>query len=177
MNQKNIKGKVKKYFFDNPTTKLRVREVEQTINVPLPSAIRYCKELEQEKIFKTEIIGKTKFYTTNKTSFEFTLEKKLYNIRTIYESGLIEHLKKELSNPVIILFGSYSRGEDIETSDIDLYVETESKKELELKKFEKKLKRKIQIFKHKSIKSVRNPHLMNNIINGIKLNNQIEVFK
>lgn len=48
------------------------------------------------------------------------------------------------SNPVIILFGSYAKGEDIENSDIDLYIQTPSKKELRTEKFEKLLKRKVQ---------------------------------
>ena len=42
---------------------------------------------------------------------------------------------------------------------------------------EKLLKRKIQIFRHKNLNEISNPHLANNIINGITLNNYIEVFK
>ena len=83
----------------------------------------------------------------------------------------------ELSNPPIVLFGSFAKGEDIEDSDIDLYIETLSKKNIDLEKFEKLLKRKIQIFRHKNLNEISNPHLANNIINGIILNNYIEVFK
>ena len=80
----------------------------------------------------------------------------------------------ELSNPAIIVFGSYAKGEDVENSDIDLYIETPSKKEIKLEKFGKILKRKIQIFFYKNIHEIKNIDLANNIINGIILNGFIE---
>ncbi|MEK6889739.1 MAG: nucleotidyltransferase domain-containing protein [Nanoarchaeota archaeon] len=78
---------------------------------------------------------------------------------------------------VIILFGSASKGEDIESSDIDLYIETPKKHTFSLDKFEKILKRKIQVFNYKNINEVTNVHLANNIVNGLTLNNFLEVFK
>ena len=75
-----------------------------------------------------------------------------------------------------ILFGSYAKGEDTERSDIDLYIETPSKKDITLEKFEKKLKRNIQIFRHKNLFEIKNKDLVNNIINGIVLNGFVEVF-
>ena len=177
MSSKNIKQRLKEYYFVNPTSKLRVREIERTLKLPLPSVIRYCKELETEGILTTIKIGNTVFYTGNRVDNKFILEKRLYNVKTIYEAGLLEFIRRELSNPVVILFGSYSKGEDTETSDIDLYIETHSKKEIDLGNFSKKLSRNIQIFRHKSIREIKNVNLSNNIINGITLNNGIEVFK
>lgn len=177
MKTKNIKQKIKEYFFISPTAKLRVREIEKTLKLPLPSVIRYCRELKDEGILTTIKTGNVVFYTGDRASMEFLLEKKLHNIKSIYQSGLIEFLKIELSNPVVILFGSYLKGEDIENSDIDLYLETPSKKEINLEKFEKILKRKVQILRHNKIQEIKNFNLSNNIINGIILNNYLEVFK
>lgn len=177
MTQKNIKAKLKEYFFTNPNSKLRVREIERTLNLPLPSVIRYCAELTKEDILTSITLGTAKFYTANKTHQKYIIDKKLHNLKKIYESNLINFIKKELSNPCIILFGSYSKGEDIENSDIDLYVETLSKKNINLTDFEKILERKIQIFRHKNIQEIPNKHLRNNIINGITLNNYLEIFK
>ena len=173
----NIKEKLKEHFLMNPTNKLRVREIERTIKIPLPSAIRYCKELKQEGILKTINMGNVKFYTTDRANKNYILEKKLFNLKQIYNSKIINYIKEKLNNPSIILFGSYSLGEDIESSDIDLYLETPSKKTINLEKFEKILQRKIQILKFKNLKQISNKHLANNIINGITLNNPIEVFK
>lgn len=173
----NIKEKIKEYFFINPTTKLRVRQIERTLKLPLPSVIRYCKALEREEVLMLIKIGNVVFYTADRTNENFLLEKKLFNIKQLYEKRLIKHLKTEFHNPTIIVFGSYSKGEDIEDSDIDLYIETPSKREINLDSFEKPLKRKIQVFKYKSIKEIVNPNLANNIINGIALNGFLEVFK
>lgn len=177
MKTNNIKQKVKEYFFTNPTAKLRVREIERMLKLPLPSVIRYCKELEKEGILTTIKTGSVSFYTSNRNNEKFLLEKKLFNIKQIYESGLIEYLKRELSNPGVVLFGSYSKGEDTEESDIDLYVETPAKQKLNFEKYEKILKRKIQIFRHKNIHEIHNIYLSNNILNGIGLNGFVEVFK
>ncbi len=161
----------------NPTKKLRVREIEREVDIPLPSAIRYCTELEQEGVLKTIKMGNIKFYTTDRSNENYKLEKKLFNLKQIHKSKIITHIKESLNNPSIILFGSYAKGEDIEDSDIDIYLETPSKKTINLEKFEKTLQRKIQIFKFKNLKQISNKHLANNIINGISLNNQIEAFR
>ena len=176
MERKGIKQAIREYFFVNPTIKLRVREIERTLKLPLPSVIRYCKELEKEDILTTNKIGKVNLYTASRSE-RYILEKKLYNIKAVYESGLINYLKIELSNPAIVLFGSYARGEDTEDSDMDLYIETPSNKSVNIEKFRKLLKREIQLFQHKNIKDITNPYLANSIINGITLNNYIEVFK
>ncbi len=179
MKRKNIsiKEKIREYFFINPMSKLRVREVEKTLKLPLPSVIRYCKELVEEGILITIKTGNVVFYTADKTNHNFLLEKKIFNIKSLHTSGLVEFLRIELSNPSIIVFGSYAKGEDIEKSDIDLYIETPSKKEINLTEFEKKLKRKIQLFKHNDIREIKNKDLINNIINGISLNGFVEVLK
>ena len=177
MVRKDTKKIIMDYFFDNPTSKLRVRQIEKKLNLSMPSVLRYSDELVKEKILKIEKISGVTFFSANRMSKKFLFEKQLYNLKKMNESDLIDYLKKELSNPLIIVFGSYSKGEDIEKSDIDLYIETPSKKKVDLKKFEKILKRDIQLFVFQSIKKINNVHLRNNIINGIVLNGFLEVFK
>jgi predicted nucleotidyltransferase len=75
----------------------------------------------------------------------------------------------------IVLFGSYSRGEDIESSDIDIFVECK-KEQVNIIKFNKKLKRNIEIrFKENFNKYPK--ELKNNIINGIILSGFLEGYK
>ena len=160
----------------NPTKKMRVRQIEREVKLPLPSVIRYCKELEKEEILKKETISGVSTYSADRTSKKFLMAKRLFNIKSIFESGLLDYMIGEYFNPVIVLFGSYSKGEDIENSDIDLYIETPKKQEFNLQKFEKILSRKIQVFNYKKIKDVPNRHLSNNIINGVTINNFLEAF-
>ncbi len=175
MKTKDIKNSIKEHFFIFPKSKLRVREIERALKLPLPSVIRYCRELENEGILAVQKIGNVQFYTASRSEI-YLLEKKLYNLKALYLSGLVGCLQQEMSNPVIILFGSYAKGEDTEESDIDLYIGSPSKNQASVTTYEKKLKRKIQVFQYKSIKDVPNLHLANNILNGIVLNSYIEVF-
>jgi len=174
MSKKDNKSKLKIFFLKNPTRRLRVREIERTTGIPLPSVIRYTKELCKEDILEEENISNIVIYKGRLRSERYKLEKKLHNIRKITESGLIQHIKFEYNNPTIILFGSYAKGEDIENSDIDIYIET-TKKVILLEKFEKKLEHKLQLFVHKNIKEIKNKELANNIINGITLNGFLEI--
>ncbi len=171
----NVKQRVQEYFFLNPTAKLRVRQIERLVEVPLPSVIRYVKELEKEGILKRSEIAGITVYSADRTSKSFLLEKKLSNIRRLYSLGLIDLFNKEFNNPAIVVFGSYAKGEDVENSDIDLYIEAQAKK-MDFKELEKRLGRKIQVFMHKNIYKIGNKELANNIMNGIVLNGFVEVF-
>ena len=75
----------------------------------------------------------------------------------------------------IVLFGSYQRGEDIENSDIDLFIESKKEK-LDINIFEKKLKRKIELHFKEDFTSYPK-ELKNNIINGIVLSGFLEGYK
>lgn len=172
----NTRKIIREHFFQNPSSKLRVRQIERKLDLSLPSVIRYCEELEEERILKTVETSGVIFYTADRGSDKFLFEKKVFNLKQIRKSGVTKYLKEKLHNPTIILFGSYSKGEDTEESDVDLYVETLSKEKVELKKFEKLLQRRIQLFRHENIKEITNPHLANNVINGITLNGFLEVF-
>ncbi|NOQ38386.1 hypothetical protein GQ472_05865 [archaeon] len=174
---KNIKKLMKEYFFLHPTVQLRVRHIERDVGVPLPSAIRYVKELEEEEVLKSSFVSGVKLFSADRTSGQFLAEKRMYNIMALSDSGLLKYLVETLDNPTIVLFGSYSRGEDVEDSDIDLYVEVQGRNLSGLKKFEKGLGRKIQIFFYRTIDSVENKELANNIINGVTLNGFLEVIR
>ncbi len=176
MKTKSIKEQLTKYFFLHPTVKLRVRQIEREVNMPLPSVIRYTHELNNEGILKSTEIANIIVYSADRASPQFLMKKKMYNLQCLYDSGLINFLKEELNNPLIIVFGSYSRGEDIETSDIDLYIEYSAEKKLNLKQYETALQRKIQTFFYKNIHSLHNKELANNIVNGIVLNGYLGVF-
>jgi len=56
-------------------------------------------------------------------------------------------------------------------------LETMQKEIPSLAKLEKKLQRKIQLFKYKNIHKVENKELANNIINGVTLNGFVEVIR
>ncbi|MBI4439715.1 nucleotidyltransferase domain-containing protein [Candidatus Woesearchaeota archaeon] len=176
MRNKDIKKRIVEFFFEYPTNRLRVRQIEREVKVPLPLAIRYAKELEKEGILKSTIISGVKLYSADRSSKVFLLEKKIFNLRSLYASGLVDYVIGEYGNPAMMVFGSYALGEDSEESDIDLYIETgQAVKIPEI--YQKKLKRRIHILHYSGIRLVENRQLANNILNGIVLNSFVRIFK
>ena len=92
--------------------------------------------------------------------------KRIENLKLLVESGLIDYLRINLPGKQIILFGSYSRGEDIERSDIDIAV-MGKEKVISVERFEKMLSRKINFNFYNSMPTDKN--LKNNLMSGIVL--------
>ena len=65
--------------------------------------------------------------------------KRAENLKLISESGLVDFLENEFPGCSIILFGSYSRGDDTTNSDIDIAVIGTKGKKIKLTKFDKLL--------------------------------------
>ena len=62
---------------------MRVRGLERTLKLPLPSVIRYCKELKEEGILTIKKIGNVNFYTADRTNHNFLLEKIKYTEKNL----------------------------------------------------------------------------------------------
>ena len=99
MKRKDIKQAVKEYFFTNPTAKLRVREIERTLKLPLPSVIRYCRELEKEEILSIVKIGNVNFYAANRASEKYRLEKEIDSQAT-KQMDEINNIKESKENEI-----------------------------------------------------------------------------
>jgi len=106
---------------------------------------------------------------------EFKLYKKLDLERRLHLTGLVDHLNEKLSQPdAIVLFGSAANGEDIEESDIDILVVCKEK-DVDLKKFEKKFNRKINILFMDEDELKKNNKLANSIANGMVISGYLVV--
>lgn len=176
MLQKCSLFKVAKVFFNEPTKEHYLIEISKKSNLAHTSVKQHLLTLKNLSIIKesTEIKGTRKYplYKANIDNKEYKFYKKIHNLNQIKE--LINYLKDKLMPNTVVLFGSYSRGEDIEKSDVDLFVECKEET-INLKKFEKELNRKIQLHFKKDFKKYPK-ELKNNIANGIILNGYLEVF-
>ena len=103
MRRKNIKSIIQEYFFINPLAKVRVRQLERILNVPLPSVIRYCRELEEENLIIKEKVSNVVFYKANRNSKDFIRNKRIYNLEAVLNSGIIEYLKEKIMPKCIVL--------------------------------------------------------------------------
>ena len=112
--------------------------------------------------------------TLNRDSKKVVQLKRAENLRALYESGLAEFLEEEMPGATIILFGSYSRGEDTYSSDIDIAAIGRKEKSISLGNFEKILERKITINFYPSFKEIHK-ELKENLCNGIVLSGGIQL--
>jgi predicted nucleotidyltransferase len=154
-------------FFDNPTKIFMVRELCRYAKITQPSATLHLKALVKEGLLLKSDEGLYGGYVANRDSDEFKLLKRQNLIYRISKSGLLNFLSKKIQPESLIIFGSASRGEDIESSDIDIFVESPSE-DLDLKKYEKLLKRKIHLLFNSDFKKMKS-EIKNNIVNGTKL--------
>ncbi len=175
-------NKVLYWFFSFPIKETTLNDLVKETNISKTTANKVINDLIKESFIKREVIGKTWKISCN-IDHPYNKSKKIcYNLELIYNSGLINEINKKYNLPkVIILFGSYRKGDDTEKSDIDIALEILGDKKLEIKEFikfknmgyRKDVKINLHIFSRKNI----NSNLFANISNGIVLDGFLEVTK
>lgn len=170
--------KVAEVFFREPTQEHYLKEISKKSILAHTSVKIYLKQLENEAIIKKLIQKKgTRNFPTYRANIDggaYKRSKRHYNLHSPSFYGLLSYLANKLMPKVIVLFGSYGRGEDTEDSDIDFFVES-NKEEINLKQYEKELNRKIQLHFNKNFKALP-AELKNNIVNGVILWGYLEAF-
>lgn len=144
--------RVAEIFFLEPTKVHYVKEISKKIKLAHTSVKKHILELVKLGLVE-ETSQVFKGYKAVRENPEFIFQKKISNLIMLKNSGLIEDLKEHYPKS-IILFGSYDKGEDIESSDIDIFVNCKKFK-VNLTDFEKYLNRNIHLlFKEETTKSL-----------------------
>jgi len=165
----SLQHEILRFLFVNPTKAFNQRQLALNLQVSPTAISKSLEHLKKESLItaEKEKEGKRIAIKLNRDNESTFYLKRIENLRGIYESGLLSFLSEKFPLSTIILFGSYSLGEDIERSDIDIAI-IGKEKPLELDEYEKTLKREINIQFYSSLKNIET-HLKNNIINGITL--------
>jgi predicted nucleotidyltransferase len=163
-----LDGQVFNFLCLNAGESFTQRDIAKQLNVS-PTAIGHSIK----KLFKNNFIQLNKLKTQHLISLQrdnplVIRLKKIENLKTIYLSGLVDYLEEQLPATTIILFGSYAKGEDTASSDIDMAIIGRKPKPLSQKIFEKTLQRQININFYTSYKTI-DKNLKNNILSGIVL--------
>ncbi len=167
-------------LFSSPEKEFSLSDLAKEAHVAKPHIGALLKELESLEFIKITKLTKIWRIKANQGNENFMRSKILHNLHFVYQSGLVEYLAEHFENPrAIILFGSFRKGDDISSSDIDIAIEMDVEKEYETKslselsEFEKHIKKKIQI--HLFHRNTIDIHVFNNIANGIVLQGFLEV--
>jgi len=156
--------------------RLNQREMALLLKVSPTAVAAAIPALEKEELIKVER-GENinlNYVELNRDSARAIAFKRAENLKLVYESGLSDFLYESFPGATIILFGSFSRGEDTINSDIDIAIIGVKEKNKNLEAFEKKLERDISMNFYSSFKEIKK-HLRNNILNGIVLAGSVDL--
>lgn len=166
----SLQEEVLRLLFKKSGETLNQRQIANSLLVTPPAIMKALPNLEKLDYIVLKKDKETKrisisLNTKNNKILQF---KRVDNLKQIYESGLVEYIEEEYAGATIILFGSYSRGDDLINSDIDLAIIGRKQKESNLKKYENILEREINLNFYDSFEKI-NKNLKENLANGIVL--------
>lgn len=165
-------------FFNNPTKEWHFEELLKDTKIARSKLSVWLRKFIKNKVIK-KIKSKSRmpYYISNYESIEYKNCKRLFGIRKLYDSGLIDHLSK-LTASTIIIFGSFSRSDWYKGSDIDIFVYGDIDG-LKTSIYETRLEREIQIFHCSNKKDMKkySSALIKNIIKGDIVKGDIDFVK
>ena len=170
---------VARLIFDYPNKTFHIRMIERETKYSPTAIIDATEKLRSFDIIKVEKTPLTTNITANLESEAYRFYKIIFNLyrleRYLFVNGLINIFNKP---DVIVLFGSFAKGEDIEESDIDIFVLTKSKPKAGLdnltKLIEEEMKRKVNLHILPSLEK-SSPEFKNAVANGIVLYGYLKV--
>ena len=180
--EQTAKNRVAEVLFRWPEKEFSLSDLAKEAGVAKANIGKILNELCGAGFTNIEKLSKIWRIRANMQGGLFVRSKIIYNLNIIYRSGLVEFLIDYFKNPkAVVLFGSFRKGEDLSSSDIDIAVESDEVDAFqtvslrELAELESMVRRKIQIhvFNRKSIEL----SVFNNIANGIVLWGFLEVRK
>lgn len=171
MKNTDTKERILELLFDFPTKRFHVRELARILKISAPAVSKAIMQLGKKEfiVLKKGFVYEIQANTLNQ---QFRNMKRVCNLRRIYQSGLFNFLAENFPLNTIILFGSYSKGEDTEKSDIDIAIDSKEKY-IKLEEYEKVLNKKINI-EFINFDKISD-ELKDSIINGIVLNGYVSL--
>ena|SRR3989338_3247038 len=166
MVQKCSYEKVLEVFLVEPTKIHFIKEISRKIKIAPTSVRNNIKQLLSENLIKKKESSPFNGFIANRDNDQFLWKKRAYNLLSLKE--LSDDIVFQCHPQLLIVFGSYSLGQDIESSDIDILISTETKKEITVKKFEKKIKRDIHLIIINNLNDIE-IKIKNKVLNGIVL--------
>ena len=152
---------------------LNQREIAKGLHVSPTAVAKSLPALEKEGL-----LTMTKDKKMNLVNVELNREnpkaiafKRIENLKMICETDFVASIEERFPSCAIILFGSYSKGEDTKKSDIDIAIIRSKRKTIDLAPYEKMLERKIYLHCYEHFDMDKN--LKTNIINGLTLSGMV----
>lgn len=153
-------------FFNSPKH-WHFDELLEKADISRSQLVKWLKKFQKEGIIKRiKPKGKMPYYVHNPDNPNFRNKKRLFALKKLTKSGLLDHLHTLKGAKVVILFGSFSRSDWYDSSDIDIFIYGNDD-EFEQGKYELKLDREIQVHNAKNKKDLKRiDKMLPSIISG-----------
>ena len=166
-------------FFEYPTKEWHFNEILIDAKIARSKANGWLKYfIKEELVKKVKERKKAPYYIGNYESEAYRNKKKLFALNKFYETGFLNHLTSLKKAKTVILFGSFSRWDWYNNSDIDIFIYG-NPEGLRIVDYEMKLHKDIQLFicrDNSELKKLGSP-LIKNIIKGILLKGGLDFVK
>jgi DNA-binding MarR family transcriptional regulator len=154
---------------------LNLRGIARELSVSPTAVAKSIKELEKEELIKVDKSKTMNLIFVSLNNNSKTLKfKRVENLKIIYESNFSDFLENHFPNSSTVLYGDYSQGIDTSQSIVNIAIIGSKNKNLDLREFEKKLERKINLEFFNSFKEI-NKELRQKILNGIVLAGELKL--
>jgi predicted nucleotidyltransferase len=125
--KRNNKLEILKLYTSDYKQQFFLREISRMTGIPLKTTQDTIRALEEQKILKSRIHGRNRYFTLNLNIIDTKLALMQAEIQKTADflkiHPLFESFLKQLStDSLIILFGSFAKGTEKKSSDIDLLV-------------------------------------------------------
>jgi predicted nucleotidyltransferase len=171
--------KVAELIFNYPNRTFHLREISKETGLSTTAVMQSVEKLADFQIITVEKTKLTTDIRANLEAEEYVFYKRIFNLYRMCRHGFVNNIKNNFNAETIVLFGSFSRGEDIEESDVDILVITKNNTPGKSNKtlydlMEKELNRKIKIHALKSLEK-SSEEFKNAVSNGIVLYGYLKV--
>ena len=158
-------------FFEDCYKEFGVREYAKIRKISPPAASNFLKACAKEDLLNMREDRRYLLFKANRESIEMRDLSRIYWHQRL--KNVKDKIKAECHPKAIILFGSLSKLEAKNESDIDIAIISALNKAPNLKEEETKLKREIHVISFKSLSSVPEK-LRHNLVNGYWIYGEIE---
>lgn len=163
-------------FFNNAAKHWHFEEILNQTGISRSKASKWLSRLTNENIIKrVKPRKKMPHYVANFDHPSYRNKKKLHTHTRFYETGFLDHLLSLPKAKTVILFGSFSRADWYEDSDIDVFI-FGSDEGFEKIRYECKLHHDIQIFSAQTKKDLKKfgSDLIHNILKGDLIKGELD---
>jgi len=138
--------KVLELFFSESSKHWHFEEIVKKTKMSRDKVNKWLNKFREENIIKkVRHKGKMPYYIGYFDNPSYKNKKRIYTLNKFYKTGFLNHLMSLPKAKTVVIFGSFARADWYTDSDIDVFIYGNDD-ELEKGKYERILKKEIQVF-------------------------------